>query len=178
MKSEAIIRSRENPINHPIAPVPLPQLIVRSTPTTIMKLVFRNLILVTTLLAVGRSEFCTDLDGCDISDSPKSEADSSESNEEDQDIDGESTQDSPPQNWDVFSTIQNTVSNAWGTVKHTVQKKTEKYTESVYNTTAEYAEKVRYIFREELSNFLAYFLWESSAVTDPAVGKMIINFFK
>ena len=130
------------------------------------KLVF---VLITTL-AVCRSEFCTDHD-CDT---PDSEADSSKSNE-DQDMDGESrsTQDSP-QNWDVFSTIQNTVSNAWGTVKNTVHKKTEKYTESVYNTTAEYAEKVRYIFREELTNFLAYFLWESSAVTDPAFGKMMI----
>ena len=120
------------------------------------------------------TEFCIE-HSCDIpgSNMPKREADSSEINEDGGELNIQEP--SPPQKWDVISTIQNTVTDAWDSVQYTMYKRAEEFTESIYNTTAEYAEKVRYVFREEFSNFLAYFLWESSAVTTPASGKNIAH---
>ena len=188
------------------------------------KLVFYTLVLVATL-AVCRPESIS----CDsIPDSTKSDVGSSKSNK-DQDIVGKSTQDSLGLLQVFWSLIEGTFTTAFGVLKNTVLKRADQYTQYMYdttaefadkflsdvfssikrkfttaigavtntvykragefteyvynttaefaekvrNTTAEFAEKVRQIFREEFSNFLAYFLWNGS-VGDPASGKIIV----
>ena len=95
------------------------------------KLVFYNLVLVATLL-VCRSESTTEFSP----DTSKVEVGSSK----DQDIEDESTQDSLPQEWNVWSTIKGILTTAFGAATHTVSKKAEEFTEYVYTTTIGFSE--------------------------------------
>ena len=76
------------------------------------------------------TEFCMG-HSCDIlgSNIPKFGVDSPESNE-DEDIGGELNIQEPslPQKWDVISTIQNTVTDAWDSVQYTMYKRAEEFT--------------------------------------------------
>ena len=78
---------------------------------------------------------------------------------------------SSPQHWNVFSTIQDTLTSVKDSIQYTVYKKTTQFANSVYNTVHEFSEKVRSVFREEFNNFLEL-LWEKGIGTDPASGKL------
>ena len=131
------------------------------------------LVLVTTLAACrleSTTEFCTDR-SCDIPNSAKSEADSSQSNKY---IDGGSTQ---LQKWSlqiIWDGVLNTAHKTFE--KYVLNTTTFKYfsekTKSWYNTTVEFTEALRTVFREEFFKFFLTYI--PQLVNDSAFGKMII----
>ena len=84
--------------------------------------------------------------------------------------------DSSTQRWNVFSTIQDTLTSVKDTIKYNVYKTgegiyntTAEFAEEVYTTVADFSERVRVVFREEFNSFLEV-LWERAIGTDPANG--------
>ena len=80
--------------------------------------------------------------------------------------------DTSTQHWNVFSTITDYVTTVKDTVKFTVYKKAGEFADTVYETVDDFAERVRYVFREEFNYFLEV-LWESAVGTNPANGESI-----
>ena len=116
------------------------------------------------------SQYCTD-DGCDIPGSTISKPrTSNEAESEEGELD--TVPDSSAQQWDVLSTIQDTLTSVKDTVLYNVYTKPLEFAESVYDQATEFAEKVRSVFREEFYYFLEV-LWETGVGTDPKSGKAL-----
>ena len=68
----------------------------------------------------------------------------------------ETASESSTQPWNVFSTIKDTLTTVKDTIKYNVYKAGSTIynkTEEVYNKIADFAEKVRVVFREEFNTF-------------------------
>ena len=113
-------------------------------------------------------QYCTD-HGCDIPGSTISNPRTSDAAES-EGFELDTVSDSSAQQWDVFSTIQDTLTSVKDTLLFNAYTKPLEFGKRVYNKATEYAEKVRTIFREEFSNFLEV-IWETGVGTDPKSGK-------
>ena len=117
----------------------------------------------------AESQYCTD-DGCDIPGSTISKPRTSNVAESEK---GklDTVSDSSAQQWDVLSTIRDTLTSVKDTVLYNVYTRPLEFAESVYDEVTEFAEKVRSVFREEFYYFLEV-LWETGVGTDPKSGKV------
>ena len=107
-----------------------------------------------------KSQYCED-HGCDGADSPRTNA------AEGEDVELDTIPDSSAQQWTLFSAIRDTLTSVKDTLVYNVYTKPLEY---AYDQATEFAEKVRYVFREEFYNFLDY-LWERGVGTDTKSGK-------